>query len=133
MSAHTRIDMAAHDAGWTIERHEFVWVYSSPAEDLAVGTQYTLTGRPRQPQVRIGGSLRPVTGPNVTGQIIAIIENTEAPTSPAPISQPASPPRPQGEHGGTAADGRPEPALPNAPTGKGSTASNAPTEREKTQ
>ncbi|SIC19710.1 hypothetical protein [Mycobacteroides abscessus] len=132
MSAHTRIDMAAHDAGWTIEHHEFVWIYSSPEEDLAVGTQYTVTGRPRQPQVRIGGTLRPVTGPNVTAQIIAIIENTQAPTRPASTCQPASPPRPQGEHGGTAADGRPEPTLTTTPAHEGSAAAIESTERGKT-
>lgn len=133
VSAHTRIDIAAHDAGWTIEHHEFVWIYSSQTEDLAVGTQYTLTGRPRQPQVRIGGNLRPITGPNVTGQIIAIIENTTTPTGPELNPEIASPPSSQGEPGGTAAQGRPEVHEPTRHAAEETSADSAPTEREKTQ
>ncbi len=109
MSAHTRIDIAAHDAGWTVENHGYTWVYSAPApDDLAVGTQYTLTGRPRRPQARIGGTLRPITGHNTTGQIIAIIETSTAPTDPNQRPQDRTdppdpaPPRSQGDPGGTA-------------------------------
>lgn len=81
MSAQTRIDIAAHDAGWTIENHGYTWVYSAPEPaDLAVGTQYTLTGRPRRPQIRAGGTLRPITGHDTTGQILAIIETSTTPT-----------------------------------------------------
>ncbi|SIH56374.1 Uncharacterised protein [Mycobacteroides abscessus subsp. abscessus] len=83
MSAHSRIDIAAHDAGWTIEHHGFAWLYSAPNADhaLAIGTQYTMTGQPRKPLLRIGGTLRPITGADKTGQIIAIIESTCIPTT----------------------------------------------------
>lgn len=83
MSAHTRIDIAAHDAGWTIEHHGFAWLYSPPdaADTLAIGTQYTMTGQPRKPLLRVGGTLRPITGTDKTGQIIAIIESTRTPTT----------------------------------------------------
>ncbi|RIS37907.1 hypothetical protein D2E71_25065 [Mycobacteroides abscessus] len=110
VSARHRIADAADDAGWSTERHDFLWLYSAPGSGAAaIATQYTVTGQPRAPLVRIGATLRPITGRDKAGQIIAIIQTLGAAGQPEtgpptrPPDQTASPPRPQGEHGGTAA------------------------------